>query len=131
MRERPTNRRPTLTATVGFGNEKLHVSFGTFSDGRLQEIFSAGPKVGSDLRTSIQEAVTAASFALQYGASPEEILRALPRTVDDKPDGALATILEAWVKICEPLAPPNSSFEPAGSISGTGYLPDLDDVATD
>ena len=103
-RERLPERRAALTATVPFGQEKIHVSFGTFFDGRLAELFAAGPKIGSDMRTSIQEAVTAASFALQYGADPEEILRALPRTHDDRPEGALATILDAWVKLCQPEA---------------------------
>lgn len=85
--------------TVPFGHEKLHVSFGTYVDGRLAEIFAAGPKIGSDLRTSIQEAVTAASYAFQHGASPEALLSALPRDALDRPEGALGAILQAWLEM--------------------------------
>ncbi len=110
-RERLSDRRPTSTITIPFGAHRLHVSFGTFADGprkgELAEIFVAGAKTGSDVRLHIIEAITAASFALQHGATPEELLRALPRN-GKAPEGALGLILEAWIALSQPAQEPSA-----------------------
>lgn len=104
-RERLDNRRPTKTITIPYGQTRLHVSFGCFGEGpragELAEIFFSGAKTGSDVRLQITEAITAASFALQHGATPEELLRALPQD-GKKPEGALGLILQAWIALTQP-----------------------------
>lgn len=100
-RERLPSRRGAEVVTIPLGRGKLHIGFSAYPDGRLAEIFASGPKIGSDLRTSLQEAITVASIALQHGASVDELLRALPRTHDDTPEGVLGVILETWIQLCE------------------------------
>ncbi len=99
MRERLPNRRGTITTTVRANGARLHVSFGCYEDGRLAEIFAVGPKIGSDVRLALTEAVTSASYALQHGASPSDLLGALPRDAAGKPEGLLAAILSEWESI--------------------------------
>lgn len=105
MRERLDNRRSSETISIPFGNTRLHVSYGRFAEGpragQLAEIFFSGAKTGSDVRLQITEAITAASFALQHGATPEELLRALPQD-GKKPEGALGLILQAWIAMAQP-----------------------------
>lgn len=101
MRDRFANRRGATIASIPWKHGTLHVGFGQFADGRLGEIFAAGGKPGSETRIAVLEAITAASFALQHGATPEEILRALPHD-GPTPEGALGLILQAWLDLCRP-----------------------------
>ncbi len=96
-RKKLPNRRATLTTSIPFGGVRLHVSFGTYADGRLGELFISGPKVGSDQRTAALEATIAASFALQHGAAAQDLLGALPLGHDGQPEGILGTLLRAWI----------------------------------
>lgn len=104
-RERLENRRSSETISIQYGNMHLHVSYGRFGpgprEGQLAEIFFSGAKTGSDVRLQLTEAITAASFALQYGATPEELLRALPQD-GNEPEGALGLILQAWIAMAQP-----------------------------
>lgn len=115
MRERLPPRHGSTTVSTRFGTARLHVNFGTYADGRLAEIFAAGPKIGSDLRTSIQEAVTAASFALQHGARPDEVLSALPVDANGSPEGALGVILALWMAMCQ--ESPTSTPQQVASVN--------------
>jgi ribonucleoside-diphosphate reductase alpha chain len=99
MRSRLPDRRGALTTSIVINGNKYHVTYGEYRDGRLAEIFAAGPKIGSDARTGLTEAVTAASLALQHGCSVEELLRALPRDGRNEPEGVLAIILTKWLHI--------------------------------
>lgn len=98
-RERLPDRRGALTASVRHGGETFHVGFGLYPDGRLGEVFVAGGKVGSDLRVAALEAAVALSFALQCGADPDAMRRAMPRTAADEPEGLMGAILDAWATI--------------------------------
>lgn len=100
-RERLPDRRDSTILTINGLHDKLHVGFTPFADGRLAEIFATGGKPGSDYRIAVLEAITATSFALQYGARPEEILKALPRD-GERPEGDLGLILEAWIAMTRP-----------------------------
>ena len=51
-RERLPNRRVTVTETLMWGGNRVHVSAGLATDGRILECFVAGQSVGSNAITS-------------------------------------------------------------------------------
>lgn len=98
LREELPNRR--FAAGIPF--EHIGIEYmahvGRFADGRVAEIFISCLKSGSQLDTSIREASTILSIALQFGADFEKIRKAIPRDSLDAaltPLGQLMDILAA------------------------------------
>lgn len=78
-------RHETFRCTAGIGR---------FPDGRLAEIFLNVAKVGSELETTARDAAILASFALQHGATADELRRALTRDSISRPSGPLGALLD-------------------------------------
>lgn len=90
-RRRLPNRRLSKTFELMHRDLRHHVSIGYYSDTlKAGEVFARGPKAGSMMEAVLSDACTLMSLLLQYGASPEEIARAMARNM-----GPPATILGA------------------------------------
>jgi hypothetical protein len=71
---------------------RFTASVSLLPDGRIGELFIDNHKAGSALGTLVRDAAIIFSFAVQHGADPEAIRRALGR---DSQGGALGPIGEA------------------------------------
>lgn len=102
-RERPDNRRYSETFSFDVNRDGVPpiaytatVSF--FPDGRVADLFIRGGKAGSDVSISTNETALAVSMALQHGTPLETIRKAMPRTNDGRPEGAIGTLLDLLVR---------------------------------
>ena len=90
-RERLHNRRPHWLYRFESGGQMYTGGIGRFDDGRIDEIFINGAKVGSAAEANAQDAAIVASLALQHGCPIETIRHALVRS--GGATGPLATLL--------------------------------------
>lgn len=102
-RERPDNRRYSETFSFDVNRDGVPpiaytatVSF--FPDGRVADLFLRSGKAGGDLSIQANETALAVSMALQHGTPLETIRKAMPRTNDGRPEGAIGTLLDLLVK---------------------------------
>jgi hypothetical protein len=65
-----------------------------YPSGGIREIFIDNHKAGSAIGTLVRDMAIAFSFAVQHGADPEEIRRALCRDSEGRPLGPLAAALD-------------------------------------
>jgi hypothetical protein len=92
MRERLANRRASLFFDFESMGMRFTASVSHFPDGRIAELFVDNHKAGSAIGTLVRDAAIIFSFAVQHGADPEAIRRALCR---DSAGRALGPIGEA------------------------------------
>jgi hypothetical protein len=69
-------------------------SVSRFPDGRLAEVSMDNHKAGSAVGTLVRDSAIILSFALQHGADPEAIRRALCRDSQGRPLGPLGVALD-------------------------------------
>ena len=93
-RNRLPNRRPNVTFNFTCAGLAYVCSYSRFADGSLGELFVSNHKSNSAADTSARDAAITFSFAVQHGADPEAIRRALCRDSHGKPSGPLATALD-------------------------------------
>jgi hypothetical protein len=97
-RSRLPNRREhelvTFQTADGF---RYTAGLGYFADGQLGEIFLNADKVGTAIETAARDSAVVASLALQHGASPEAIRRALSRNENGEASGPLGALLDLLV----------------------------------
>ena len=73
---------------------------GHYDDGRIGEVFMSAGKLTSATDIAIKEAAIAVSFALQFGATLDDMRRAMPRKTpvnkDDigEPEGPLGKLMD-------------------------------------
>lgn len=84
----PALAQLNLTATIGF-----------YEDGRPGEVFLNTTKVGTDFDTATKDAAILLSFALQYGATLEDIRSSMTRDAQGKPEGVMGTLLDLLSEI--------------------------------
>lgn len=103
LRERPENRRYSETFSFEVNRDGVPpiaytatVSF--FPDGRVADLFLRSGKAGGDLSIQANETALAVSMALQHGTPLETIQRAMPRTSDGRPEGAIGTLLDLLMR---------------------------------
>ena len=92
VRERLPNRRASLFFDFKSLGMPFTASVSHFPDGRIAELFVDNHKAGSAIGTLVRDAAIIFSFAVQHGADPEAIRRALCR---DSAGRALGPIAEA------------------------------------
>jgi hypothetical protein len=96
-REKLPNRRPSEVfdwfSAMGM---RFTASVSRYPDGRISELFCDNHKAGSAIGTLVRDAAIIFSFAVQHGADPEAIRRALCR---DSTGRALGPIAEALDRI--------------------------------
>src|SRR6516164_5736594 len=95
-RERLPNRRASLFFDFESLGMPFTASVSHFPDGRIAELFVDNHKAGSSIGTLVRDAAIIFSFAVQHGADPEAIRRALGR---DSNGHALGPIAEALDRI--------------------------------
>lgn len=97
VRQRLPNRRGGETIKFHCWNMPFHATMGYYPNGRLGEVFLSAGKLTLDADIMSKEAAIALSFALQYGASVEEIRAAMPRQSDGTAQGPLGTLMDLIV----------------------------------
>jgi hypothetical protein len=94
-RTRLPQRRAHQLVDFEHGGQRYTAGIGRFEDGRLAEVFLNVPgRVGSAIEAMARDAATVASIALQYGAPPETLRRALTRNTDGTAGGPLGAVLD-------------------------------------
>lgn len=93
-RQRLPNRRPSVVFELEAGGLRYTCSASYFSDGRLGEVFLNNHKSNSAADTNARDAAIVFSIAVQHGADPEVIRRALCRDEKGKASGPLGVALD-------------------------------------
>lgn len=81
-------RRKAETFDLQFSGNPLTVTIGRHENGTIGEVFIDAHKRGTAVDTMAREAAVLISLALQHGATPDVLLRALPHR---PPVGAVIT----------------------------------------
>jgi hypothetical protein len=89
----PNRRSSTLFDFTPMGM-KFTGSISRDADGNVAELFLDNHKQGSAIGTLVRDAAIILSFAVQHGADPEAIRRALCRDVRGDASGPLAAALD-------------------------------------
>jgi hypothetical protein len=98
-RQRLPNRRLAETFEPTVGTLKYTCTVGRFADGRLAEVFLSNHKSNSGADVAARDAAIAFSFAVQHGADPESIRRALCRDSQGNASGPLGAALDRIAQI--------------------------------
>ena len=96
-RLRLPNRRPSETFALECAGLKYTATVSRFPDGRIGELFLSNHKNNSGADVAARAAAIAFSFAVQYGADPEAIRRALCRDSRGNASGPLGAALDILV----------------------------------
>jgi hypothetical protein len=94
-RQRPPNRRASTSFSFTVGGLAYTATYSKFDDGRVAEIFLHNQRTNSSADVNARDAAIATSFALQYGASVDDIRRALCRDSHGCASGPLSVALDA------------------------------------
>jgi hypothetical protein len=93
-RERLPNRRTAETFELAVGGLTYTCTVGRFADARIGELFLSNHKSNSAADTNARDAAIAFSFAVQHGADPEAIRKALSRDSQGRASGPLGCALD-------------------------------------
>jgi hypothetical protein len=93
-RKRLPNRRLAETFTLEVGGLAYTCTVGRFPDGSIGELFLNNHKSNSAADTNARDAAITFSIAIQHGADPEVIRRALCRDSQGRASGPLAAALD-------------------------------------
>lgn len=93
-RQRLPNRHPSQVFDIEVGGLRYTASFSRFADGRIGELFLSNHKSNSTADTNARDAAIAFSFAVQHGADPEAIRKALSRDSQGRASGPLGSALD-------------------------------------
>jgi ribonucleoside-diphosphate reductase alpha chain len=93
-RERLPDRRASETFQLVAGGLRYTCTVSRYDDGRLAELFLSNHKTNSAADTNARDAAITFSIAVQHGADPETIRKALCRDSHGRPSGPLATALD-------------------------------------
>jgi hypothetical protein len=94
-RNRLPNRRLAETFELQVAALKYTVTVGRFADGSIGELFLSNHKSNSAADTNARDAAIAFSLAVQHGADPEAIRKALSRDGQGRASGPLGAALDA------------------------------------
>ena len=97
-RARLPNRRPAETFEIEVAGLRYLATISRFPDGRLAEIFLSNHKTNSGADVHARDSAIVTSIALQHGADPEVICRALCRDSQGNASGPLGAALDFVVK---------------------------------
>jgi hypothetical protein len=97
-RERLENRRASENFSLECEGLTYVCTVSRYPDNRIGEIFLSGNKSGSGADTAARDSAIAFSFAVQHGADPERIRKALCRDSQGRASGPLGTALDRLAK---------------------------------
>jgi hypothetical protein len=89
-----TNRRPAETFEFTVAGLRYTCTVGRFPDRSIAELFLSNHKTNSAADVNARDSAIVFSIAMQYGAHPEVIRRALSRDSQGLPAGPLGTALD-------------------------------------
>jgi hypothetical protein len=89
-RARLPNRRLAETFEIQVAGLRYLCTVGRFTDGNIAELFLSNHKSNSAADTAARDATIAFSFAVQHGADPDSIRRALCRDAHGRATHRLA-----------------------------------------
>jgi ribonucleoside-diphosphate reductase alpha chain len=93
-RRRLPNRRAAETFEIEVGGLRYTATVGRFADGTIGEIFLNNHKSNSAADVNARDVAIAFSFAIQHGADPEAIRKALSRDSNGNASGPLGSALD-------------------------------------
>ena len=93
-RKRLPNRRAAESFNLEAGGLRYSCTVGRFPDGRLGEVFLNNHKSNSSADTAARDSAIVFSIAVQHGADPETIRRALCRDSQGGASGPLGVALD-------------------------------------
>ena len=104
-RQRLPDRRPNETRVIRWAGSddqptEFAVTVGFYLDGRPGEVFAASSgKVGSAMRTLLEDSCVAISIALQHGVMPEALAHSMGRMPISKTETRPASIIGAIAEV--------------------------------
>jgi hypothetical protein len=93
-RQRLPDRRPAETFELEIAGLHYTATIGRFPDGRIGEIFLNNHKSNSQADTNARDSAIVFSIAVQHGADPEAIRRALCPDSQGRASGPLGVALD-------------------------------------
>jgi len=93
-RRRLTDRRLAETFELEVGGQRYSCTVGRFPDNSIGELFLNNSKSSSTADTNARDSAIVFSFAVQHGADPEAIRRALSRDGRGRATGPLGAALD-------------------------------------
>ena len=93
-RRRLENRRGCESFEFDVSGLHYTCSYGRFADGSIAELFLSNHRSNSAADTNARDAAILFSFAVQHGADPEAIRRALSRDSQGRANGPLGVALD-------------------------------------
>jgi hypothetical protein len=93
-RQRLPNRRCAETFELELAGLRYTCSVGRFADGKIGELFLSNHKNNSGADTNARDAAITFSIAVQHGADPEVIRKALCRDSQGYASGPLGAALD-------------------------------------
>jgi hypothetical protein len=93
-RERLPNRRASTSFDFAIAGLNYTATVSRYPDGRIGELFLTNHRSNSAADTNARDAAITFSIAVQHGADPEVIRRALCRNSDGSASGPLGTALD-------------------------------------
>ena len=93
-RQRLPDRRYSETFELEAGGLRYTATISRFADGRIGELFLSNHKSNSQSDCNARDAAITFSIAVQHGADPEVIRRALCRDSQGNASGPLAKALD-------------------------------------
>jgi hypothetical protein len=93
-RHRLPNRRHSIGFDLAVGGLRYHCTYSCFADGKIGEVFLNNHKSNSAADVNARDAAIVFSFAVQHGADPEAIRRALCRDSEGRASGPLGAALD-------------------------------------
>lgn len=97
FRRRLPNERSHEVISFGRDGQRHVAGTGRFPDGALGEVFLTASKSGAAIETFAADAAILLSFALQHGADPAAIRRALVPNGQGDPGVPIARLLDLLV----------------------------------
>ncbi|MFL6799238.1 MAG: hypothetical protein ACJ8F3_17695 [Xanthobacteraceae bacterium] len=94
LRRRLPDRRASTSFNYDAGELSYTATYSVFADGSIGELFLNNHKSNSAANTNARDAAIAFSFAVQHGADPEIIRRALCRDSRGRASGPLGATLD-------------------------------------
>jgi hypothetical protein len=94
-REKLPHRRPSVSCTVVWRDQRLHVTIGFAPDGRVLEVFARSGRPASDVDALVDDAAVLASRLLQHGDRLADIARGLGRLPGGEPASLIGVIVDA------------------------------------
>jgi len=93
-RERLPNRRASISFELAVAGLRYTATVSRFADGRIGELFLMNHKSNSAADTNARDSAIVFSFAVQHGADPDAIRRALCRDSQGRASGPLGAALD-------------------------------------